>query len=236
MQTSLRNSTKISRILDGKEYQTIHIGCSNTEVLRVIGKGERQYLKIQAGDSLVSFQCDVDAIGWLEGRVNVPRVLDHDIDGDFEYLLMTEVAGKNCCELQGKMASRDITACLAEGLREIHAIPIGDCPFDQTVEAKLAGARVNLEHNLVDEGDFDQRRQGSKGSDVYRYLVDNRPQERHLVFGHGDYCLPNVLISRGKVSGFVDLGRSGVCDIYNDLAIASRRIVHNLGLPFTHKC
>jgi aminoglycoside phosphotransferase len=160
------------------------------------------------------------------------RKIDRILDGDSEFLLMTEVAGATCCELVGTMPSHEITACLAEGLREIHGTAIDDCPFDQRIEMKLEGARANLEHSLVDEDDFDEPWQGCGGQDVYQFLVDHRPEEDHLVFGHGDYCLPNVLVEGNEASGFVDLGGAGICDVYNDLAIASRSIVYNLGQGF----
>jgi aminoglycoside phosphotransferase len=66
-------------------------------------------------------------------------------------------------------------------------------------------------------------------SQVLDLLQQDRPPENDLVFNHGDYCLPNVIIQNDQVSGFVDLGRAGVSDRYNDLAIASRSIKYNLG-------
>jgi aminoglycoside phosphotransferase len=46
---------------------------------------------------------------------------------------------------------------------------------------------------------------------------------------HGDYCLPNVLIAEGEISGFVDLGELGVADRWSDLATALWSVGHNLG-------
>ena len=60
-------------------------------------------------------------------------------------------------------------------------------------------------------------------------LVHLRPQQENLVVCHGDYCLPNVLISNARVSAYVDLGELGVADRWWDLAVATWSVTWNLG-------
>ena len=36
----------------------------------------------------------------------------------------------------------------------------------------------------------------------------------------------------GRISGFIDLATAGIPDKYNDLAIASRSVAHNLGAEY----
>ena len=49
---------------------------------------------------------------------------------------------------------------------------------------------------------------------------------------HGDYCLPNVLVSEGKPSGLVDLGRSGLGDPRDDLGAGLWTLQYNYGKGF----
>ena len=43
-----------------------------------------------------------------------------------------------------------------------------------------------------------------------------RPELDHVVM-HGDYCLPNLILSDARLSGFIDLGNGGVGDRHCDL-------------------
>ncbi len=57
-----------------------------------------------------------------------------------------------------------------------------------------------------------------------------RPQQQNdLVFSHGDYCLPNVLVTEGKITGIVDWSAGGYADRRFDLATALWTIGYNLG-------
>lgn len=55
---------------------------------------------------------------------------------------------------------------------------------------------------------------------------------RGNVLVHGDYCLPNVLVSSGQLSGLVDVGRSGLGRPDDDLAAGVWTLQHNFGGGF----
>jgi len=48
-------------------------------------------------------------------------------------------------------------------------------------------------------------------------------------FVHGDFCLPNILVKDGKVSGFIDTEASGIGDPWVDYAWCIWSFEHNLG-------
>jgi kanamycin kinase len=52
---------------------------------------------------------------------------------------------------------------------------------------------------------------------------------RGHVLVHGDYCLPNVLVSEGELSALVDVGAVGVGDPRQDLAAGVWTLQYNFG-------
>ncbi len=57
-------------------------------------------------------------------------------------------------------------------------------------------------------------------------------KRRGSVLVHGDYCLPNVLVSDGKLSGLVDVGRAGFGNPELDLAAGVWTLQYNFGPGF----
>ena len=45
---------------------------------------------------------------------------------------------------------------------------------------------------------------------------------------HGDFCLPNILVKDNKISGFIDIGDSGIGDIWYDYAWCIWSLEYNL--------
>jgi aminoglycoside phosphotransferase len=58
-----------------------------------------------------------------------------------------------------------------------------------------------------------------------------KPRAGH-VLTHGDYCLPNVLLEDGKLSGVVDLGRVALASPEVDLAAGVWTLQYNFGPGF----
>ena len=57
------------------------------------------------------------------------------------------------------------------------------------------------------------------------------PGKGHVLI-HGDYCLPNVLVEDGRLTGLVDVGRSGLGDPRDDLAAGLWTLHYNFGHGF----
>ncbi len=188
-----------------------------------------QHLKILAAVEDDDLRRERDVLKWLASRLPVPRVLHFSQESQTQHLLVTEGPGLSAADELQTTEPEQVVSRLAEALRMVHDLDIPACPFDMRLDVKLAEARARIDSGLVDEGDFEGANKGRSAMDIYRELVATRPNEEELVFTHGDYCLPNIMLKDGAVSGFLDLGRAGIADRYTDLAPAARSIRHNMG-------
>lgn len=225
----------IQSFLSADAATEIHIGCSATRVYRIQERDQTVYLKTHPLSPHFSFAHEVSILRWLTRKLPVPAVCAYATDTAYEYLVLSEVPGENGVDAMERLESDRLVALLADGLRQIHALDITRCPFDERIAAKLKRAHYRVQYALVDEDDFDDERLGMTGKEVYKALQWNKPPEDDVVFTHGDYCLPNILLQDERISGFIDLDRAGISDKYNDLAIASRSIGYNLGPDYEQR-
>lgn len=96
-------------------------------------------------------------------------------------------------------------------------------------EIVLGLVQMKCPASLVDEDDFQPEYKGMKTEDLLEMVIQKRPSSEDPVFTHGNYFLPNVIINKGKLSGFIDLERASVADRYQRLALGYRTLKYNLG-------
>ena len=125
---------------------------------------------------------------WLDGKLPVPRVIAFERENGFNYLLMTKQHGQMACDCG--LSEEEVSRLLAEAEQKIK-------------DGSLRG--LTPVHKKF--SDFES---------LFAYLSQNIPQE-DSVFSHGDYCLPNVFLDENGVCGFLDLGRAGISDRYEDI-------------------
>ena len=141
---------------------------------------------------------------------------------------MSALPGRDLAS-SSELAPQQLVELLADALRGLHVLPVAACPFDQRLASRLQAAQARVEAGLVDADDFDDERLGQSAQQVFAELCSTRPDHEDLVVSHGDACLPNLMAVEGRFSGFIDCGRLGVADRYQDLALAARSLVHNFG-------
>ena len=122
-----------------------------------------------------------------------------------------------------------VTRLVAEAIRLLQNVP-ADKLCGVTLDGKLGWARRAVEQGLVDMENVEPETFGPGGfadpDALLLWLEGHRPTERP-VLTHGDLCLPNILTDGRRVTGFVDCGRMGPGDPWQDLAIAWRSLRDN---------
>ncbi|MGH8496544.1 MAG: APH(3') family aminoglycoside O-phosphotransferase [Gammaproteobacteria bacterium] len=158
----------------------------------------------------------------------MPRVLEFGIEGELAYLLTEALPGSSAVEAPPGLWPR-ISAQVAFRLRRLHSLEAEECPFDRTLDRVAPLAATRASSGQVDESDFDPDRLGCNAMELLDSLYRERPQSEDVVVTHGDACLPNTIFHNGSFSGFIDCGRCGRADRYQDLALAHRSIESNFG-------
>jgi aminoglycoside phosphotransferase len=208
------------------------IGHSESKVFFLKGPSTNCYLKVQPVPSIEKLNDEKRKLEWLQGKLPVPEVIYYESNEKYEFLLLSEIKGINASDPSNRANVPEVMRLIGEGLKQMHQLPIDQCPFQQQLGFKIEEARNRVNNGLVDVDNFDEIRHGRDSKNLFNELVDNRPTSEDLVFTHGDYCLPNIILDGGIVSGFIDIGRAGVADRYQDLALAIRSITYNFGREF----
>lgn len=207
----------------GYKWERDTIGKEGSAVYRLHGKPDAPdiYLKHGEGSVADSIYDEHERLKWLTGRISVPTILQFCRKCDEAWLLVTARPGKSALQaLQEDVESRpEIVDALAGFLRELHGLPARDCPFDGNHNLRLVEARKHIDAGMVDIDDFDAERIGWTAEQVWSAIQERLPITPQSVVTHGDFSLDNVFLDNGKVTGCIDLGRMGVADLYQDLAI-----------------
>lgn len=220
----LQESSKIKGLIANKSYTVDDIGMSGNQVLIF----EDMVLKIE--DKTEKVERQVQIMQWLEGKIPVPKVIVYEVEDEKSYLLMTKVSGVMSCDTYYLEHPQELLNALASGLKMLWEVDVTDCPVVRDVDIVLKQARERVEKDLVDVEDAEPTTFGDGGFEnpeqLLEWLENHRPAFEP-VLSHGDYCLPNVFLKDGKIKGFIDLGRAGVGDKWNDIALCYRSLKHN---------
>lgn len=229
-------TTTLTSALTDYAFQPISLGESGASVWRCGMDGAPTlYLKTAALAAELRLDEEAERLRWMkEHELPVPAVREYGHTDHAEFLLLDEVPGVAASDPTWRRFLPEVVAALGEGLARLHRTRIADCPFDHRLARQVNEACRRVAAGRVREDDFDEERAGRRATDLLTELLATTPKGEDLVFSHGDFCLPNVVLDRAadgtlQIAGLIDCGRAGVADRYQDLALAVRSITHNLG-------
>ncbi|OWL95379.1 APH(3') family aminoglycoside O-phosphotransferase [Deinococcus indicus] len=217
----------LKRALPAARWERVSGGQSGAQVWR----STRHVLKVQARTphAAGTLQQERERLRWLAGRIPAPQLVAFEVEGDREFLAMTRLSGIPMSHPDARLHPERVVNLLARALRELHALPIRDCPFRQTLDVTLPLARERVQAGLIDAHDFDDDHAGRSATSVFNELARTRPPQDDLVVAHGDATLDNIILNGEYVEGLIDVGRLGIADRHADLALAHRSVRSELG-------
>lgn len=164
---------------------------------------------------------EAQVMQWLDGKVNVPKVLEHGQKGNKEYLIMSEIKGEHIDSFAKEPLQ--YLENLVKAIQALHAVDISACPFVTDLDMRLEELDYLLKNNLADENPdhWQESTKFTSSQELYQWLLDNKPKEE-FVFSHGDIGA-NFFVENDKII-FYDLARCGIADKWLDIAFCVRDI------------
>lgn len=197
--------------------------------------GQRLFLKKALIGSSEDLHAEAKRLSWLKGQLSVPEVLFLGSDQQHDFVLVTELQGTVSHHEMWRSDVPRLMKLLAHGLKTIHSIPLAQCPFGGVLEQELTEAQRRIDENLLCVSAFQNAANQRTPQQVLEELKTKTHLVNDLVFTHGDYCMPNILIHQWELSGFVDWAIAGVSDRHRDLMCVLESVTHNCGeewLPY----
>ncbi|ORX84580.1 aminoglycoside phosphotransferase [Anaeromyces robustus] len=221
----------IKKYIEQKEFEKDNVGLSNSTIYIY----NNMVLKIE--DDISQTVETVNVIKWLKGKLPVPNIIYHEIFENKSYLLMSKINGKMSCDDYYLDNSELLLKLLGEAFNLLWNINIKDCPRIKDINSKLKEARIRVENHLIDLKEFNDNVGNTfkNPEELLLWLEENKPEDNELVFSHGDFCLPNIFLKDDKITGFVDLGDSGICDKWYDIALCYKSLKNNFNGTFGGK-
>ncbi|GAA3012043.1 aminoglycoside 3'-phosphotransferase [Streptosporangium longisporum] len=194
------------------------------------GHGRARYAKWAAtGTPEIDLAAEAERLTWARRWVTVPPVVEHGRDADGTWLLTEAVPGRPAVDRRWLAAPATAAAAIGRGLRLLHdTLPVKGCPYDWSVERRLAHADLRIAAGEGTAGLSPEHRHLDLAE--ARARLGEPPAIDRPVVCHGDACVPNTLLhDDGTFAAHVDLGSLGVADRWADLAVAAWSTEWNYG-------
>jgi len=197
-------------------------GMSAAEVVKCRADNEDLFIKSidsKYANTTYSVKREQEIMRWLQGKLNVPSILDFGEERSREYMVMNELRGIHIDDFEDN--PDEYITHLANCIKLVQSVDASNCTFDSTLDVRLAELKWLIDNNLASLDDWEDTTIFTDPHELYQWLCDNKPTE-DLVFSHGDITA-NFFVN-GADYFFYDMGRAGIADKWMDIAFCVSNI------------
>lgn len=204
-------------------------GCSDASVYRLDSLGKDSiFIKTERVHAQAELANEEARLRWLAAQgFACPAVIHSHYQPERGWLWLSAITGRDL--YTSGLSALEAVPLIALALKALHQLDVRNCPFDHSASVRIVHARARLQAGLIDLEDVDEENLGFSAEQLFDKLVALQPQHEDLVVTHGDACLPNFMALDGSFTGYIDCGRLGVADRYQDIALALRDISADFG-------
>ena len=190
-----------------------------------IARGDGLYLKISGVGTLRAEARMSEYFSSL--GLGVAPIAYHS--GEMDYLLTPSLEGEDLTARCYLDEPKRLAELIGTELRRLHEMDFRDCPNRDRLNDYIATVERNYRSGEYDKSQFPDSFGYKSAEEAYAVFSDGRSLLRADTLIHGDYCLPNILASDWRLSGFIDVGFGGVADRHIDLFWGAWTLGFNLG-------
>lgn len=187
--------------------------CSPAARVYFIDRGDGFYLKHSGKGAL---EKESSMTEYFHSKGIGANVLEY-ISDDSDWILTSAVTGEDCTHEKYLSQPKELCDTIALELRKLHETDYTGCPVPDRTADYLAAAENNYRTGNYDKSHFPDSFGYRSAEDAHEVLTAGKDALRDRVLLHGDYCLPNIVMEGGKLSGFIDVGCGGVGDRHIDI-------------------
>lgn len=184
------------------------------------------YLNISRDYAKKELDREAKFLELYSNNLTIPTYYYYYSDDKFSYLVTSEINGIPMHEVLDKMPQHKIVNVLITALNSILTQNLDD-RLDVSLEIELAEIKELLDNDKIDTKNFIEAN-GTLPTEIYNQLIKDFPKHNTNVLSHGDFCIPNILISPVfNLAGLIDWGKVGIGDIHRDIAALHGSLIRN---------
>jgi kanamycin kinase len=192
--------------------------------------GSVRFAKVDTAGGFPTLADEADRMVWASAYLPVPAVVAMEQRDGVSVLITEALPGRDATDPAWRNDLPGLVRAFGVGLSAFHsAVGEQQSPFRFDLVAAFAHVHRRMASGTLDPSCWHPEHRHLSATDAMMLLEETAPSTEDLVVCHGDYCPPNVLLTGGRVTGYVDLGELGVADRWWDIAIGGWSTGWNFG-------